>query len=134
MNIKKTIMLWACVGLLGLTGCDASDTSQSAVKGSKGEPVIEVVRTREAATASNDSITLKGAALRGKTVHNANCISCHDAQVYQRNDRKVRNMRQLHKQVERCSANLAEPLSAEAIEEVSAYLNQAFYHFEMRDH
>jgi len=135
---KKIIMLWACLGALGLlTSCDTATTPQSdtAEKGARGDAAIEVVRSREAsASASDDTDVLKGAALRGKTVHDANCISCHATQVYQRDGRKVRNLRQLNKQVERCSANLAEPLSAEALEEVSAYLNQAFYHFDARDY
>ncbi len=65
----------------------------------------------------------------GKWLHDANCISCHDALVYSREDRKIGNFTLLQQQVKRCDANLGSRLSDEDLQQVTAYLNQAYYHF-----
>lgn len=65
----------------------------------------------------------------GKTLHDANCISCHDAKVYTRVEHKVLDFTQLTAQVKRCDANLGSRLFDEDLAQITDYLNQAYYKY-----
>ncbi len=99
--------------------------------------LIPVVISLSVVTACNSEKAQTGAATGdktadahpGKALHDANCISCHDSQKYTRVDRTVKDFAQLQGRVQMCDANLGKPLSAADIEQVTDYLNQAFYHF-----
>ncbi|HPY39982.1 MAG TPA: cytochrome c [Thiolinea sp.] len=65
----------------------------------------------------------------GKALHDANCISCHDAKVYTRSERKVLDYTQLAAQVKRCDANLGSRLFDEDLAQITDYLNQAYYKY-----
>lgn len=65
----------------------------------------------------------------GKILHEANCISCHDAKVYTRPERKVLDYTQLAAQVRRCDANLGSRLFDEDLAQITDYLNQTYYHY-----
>ena len=65
----------------------------------------------------------------GKALHDANCISCHDAKVYTRAERKVLDYTQLAAQVRRCDANLGSRLFDEDLAQITEYLNQAYYNY-----
>ena len=66
----------------------------------------------------------------GKQLHDANCISCHTADIYTRENRIVNNYRQLQERVRQCE--LANELTwfEEEIDAVITYLNSNFYHFD----
>lgn len=65
----------------------------------------------------------------GKALHDANCISCHDAKVYTRVERKVLDYTQLAAQVKRCDANLGSRLFDEDLAQITDYLNQTYYKY-----
>lgn len=65
----------------------------------------------------------------GKTLHDSNCISCHDSAIYAREDRKIADFPQLLAQVKRCNANLGARFSDDEIAQVTDYLNQAYYQY-----
>lgn len=110
--------------LLGLSACDKATTTTESV-----EP-LEIVdlKNPEATPAQQAKFNLQGH--MGKRLHDANCISCHDTGIYTREDRKMRDFRQLAAQVERCNANLASPLPAADLVQIADYLNQAYYKFQ----
>lgn len=95
-------------------------TQQSADAGSQRQGVQELAEKTEVADLSVHP---------GKLLHDANCISCHDAAVYTREDRRISDFAMLQMQVKRCDANLGSRLSAEELQQVTAYLNQAYYNF-----
>lgn len=65
----------------------------------------------------------------GQTIHDANCISCHDSGVYTRADRKMTDLTMLAGQVRRCDANLGTKLFDEDLDKVTAFLNETYYKF-----
>ena len=66
----------------------------------------------------------------GQQLHNEKCTSCHDTQVYTREDRRVDNLQELSDQVNFCMKG---PAKAEwTVSETNSvidYLNQKFYKF-----
>lgn len=73
----------------------------------------------------------------GQELHEAHCISCHadmtdgkPTSLYTRENRLVDSLEGLDKQVRRCEQNLGLRWFDDDIDNVVAYLNQAFYKFE----
>jgi cytochrome c553 len=66
----------------------------------------------------------------GKALVQSNCTKCHDERVYTREDRRVKTLEGLNKQVTRCEQSLGLKWFDEDIADVAAYLNQTYYHFE----
>jgi mono/diheme cytochrome c family protein len=66
----------------------------------------------------------------GQALHDKNCRSCHDAKVYTRDNRRVKSPEGLHTQVQRCEKSLGLNWSEKQVNNVAAYLNSNFYHFE----
>lgn len=113
------------VGML-LAGCGGKDDAEQAntpVSSDDGVPGADT--KTKAVVKAQVSIDLHP----GKTLHDANCISCHDAAVYTREDRKIADFPKLVAQVKRCDANLGSRLFDEEIEQVADYLNQAYYKY-----
>ena len=69
------------------------------------------------------------AADKGQELHDGNCLSCHDAGVYQRAERRVTTLEGLHKQVRRCELALGLNWFDEDIDAVSKHLNASYYKF-----
>jgi hypothetical protein len=65
----------------------------------------------------------------GERLVERHCQGCHQSEVYTRADRRIRNLNQLRNQVQRCEQNLALKWFDTDIEDVTAYLNQAYYGF-----
>ena len=72
----------------------------------------------------------------GSELHQKNCIACHAAMtggdgsvLYTRNNRRVRSIESLTKQVLRCQSSLGLNWSATQQREVQQFLNGSFYKF-----
>ena len=72
----------------------------------------------------------------GKTLHNANCQSCHKSimsgepdSIYVRENRRIDSYQALQNQVNRCESNIGIAWPQEQIDDVVDYLNQQFYKF-----
>jgi cytochrome c5 len=67
---------------------------------------------------------------KGKQLHDANCMGCHDTSVYIREDRRITRLDSLKTHVQRCATNLDKPWFDDELAAVAAYLNQTYYKFE----
>ena len=67
----------------------------------------------------------------GKTLHDENCLRCHNETKYTRNDRLVNNFYELRTRIRDCELMAEAAWFDEEIDDVAAYLNQAFYHFKI---
>jgi predicted lipase len=65
----------------------------------------------------------------GKKLQQKNCMKCHDDGMYTRDDRFIKNESSLRTQVQRCESTLGLTWFDEEVNDVTAYLNQSFYHF-----
>ena len=66
---------------------------------------------------------------KGKTLVHTNCMSCHDDSVYTRQDKRVKSLAQLQKQVNRCQLSQGLNWFDQDTADAVAYLNNAYYHF-----
>lgn len=89
----------------------------------------KVESATQTATSTQSSMAAPTAAVSGKAIHDAHCISCHDSGKYTRPDRKVQDFAMLAAQVRRCDANLGKPMPDAEVTSVIQYLNDEFYHF-----
>ncbi|MDP6313052.1 MAG: cytochrome c [Arenicellales bacterium] len=81
---------------------------------------------------------LPGEADDGKPLHDSRCTSCHDSMfggngniVYTREDRRVKTIEGLMGQVDFCNEQIGAGLNDHELEDIVAYLNEAFYQFEI---
>ncbi len=65
----------------------------------------------------------------GQSLHNENCVRCHQPTLYQKEDREIKTLQQLHERVLQCE--LANDLAwfEEEVDDVSEYLNVNYYLF-----
>lgn len=62
-------------------------------------------------------------------LYDQHCVGCHGTEVYTRDDRKVKSLPALGRQVQRCETALGLRWFDEDISEMTALLNERFYHF-----
>jgi mono/diheme cytochrome c family protein len=72
---------------------------------------------------------LPGDSAEGKKLHDANCTTCHGTSVYSRQDRKIKSLSALSRQVASCTHMAQVTLSEDEQKSVVEYLNQQFYKF-----
>jgi hypothetical protein len=72
---------------------------------------------------------LPGDSAEGKKLHDANCTTCHSTSVYTRQDRKIKSLAALGKQVASCTHMAQVALTEDEQKSVVEYLNQQFYKF-----
>lgn len=79
---------------------------------------------------------LLGDAARGKKLHDANCVSCHQQRyggngsgMYTRKDRKIATIEGLIGQVNGCNKNVNANFSNDDVNDVVNYLNTTYYKF-----
>ena len=65
----------------------------------------------------------------GMILHQENCLRCHQSEMYTRDDRKVKTFEQLKKQVQQCELAIELGWFEEEVEDVTGYLNVAYYMF-----
>ena len=93
------------------------------------EPTTRQEASKPSGSSSTASTAVGLDAHPGKALHDANCISCHDAKVYTRPERKILDYTQLAAQVRRCDANLGSRLFDDDLAQITDYLNQAYYQY-----
>ena len=65
----------------------------------------------------------------GNNVHNEHCNKCHTDKVYTRDNRFVKSLDALTKQVVRCKNNTGAPWYEQDTEAVVHFLNEKYYKF-----
>jgi len=65
----------------------------------------------------------------GNTVHDQHCNKCHTDKVYTRDNRFVKSLDALTKQVVRCKNNTGAPWYDQDTEAVVHFLNEKYYKF-----
>jgi len=65
----------------------------------------------------------------GKRLHDANCMGCHNSDIYARKNRIVQSLDALEKQLVSCSHMAKAEFSTNEMQDVLKYLNDQFYHF-----
>lgn len=65
----------------------------------------------------------------GQTLHNENCLRCHQPELYQKDERKVKNLKHLRSQVLFCEVSNDLDWFDEEIDDVTEYLNVTYYLF-----
>jgi mono/diheme cytochrome c family protein len=69
-------------------------------------------------------------AVRGKTLHDEQCMKCHGTEVYTRSDRFIKDREALAKQVQRCQLSAGAQWFDDDVNDVVDYLNTTFYKFQ----
>ena len=67
----------------------------------------------------------------GKILHDTNCMRCHDETNYTRPNRIVNSFDELRERISLCELSAEMAWFEEEIDDVTAYLNKAFYHFSL---
>lgn len=73
---------------------------------------------------------LPGDSAEGKRLLDANCMECHQTDVFTRMDRKVQSLDALKEQVSGCTHMVKKEFSASEMQDLIKYLNDEFYHFQ----
>ena len=66
----------------------------------------------------------------GDDLHFEHCTGCHDDSVYTRENRRVGSLQRLGQQVRFCKDTIGLTWFDEDVDDVIAYLNQKYYHFD----
>jgi len=67
----------------------------------------------------------------GKSLHDENCLRCHDESKYTRKNRIVKSFQQLYERIKQCELMAELTWFDEEIADVTAYLNNQFYYFNL---
>lgn len=67
---------------------------------------------------------------QGRALYEKNCVSCHDASVFTRADRRVKSFEGLVAQVQRCDTAIGLRWFEEDVMAVAEYLNRNYYKFQ----
>lgn len=111
-NSKMGITLLFITGLAGCT----QESEQAGVQADIQAQAVTQQTTDEAFT-------------HGKKTHNSHCYKCHTDEVYKRDDRFVKTLDALSKQVVRCRDNTEAAWFDEDTEAVVHFLNTKYYKF-----
>ncbi len=65
----------------------------------------------------------------GEKLHNSHCVKCHTDQVYTRDNRFVKTLNALGKQVRRCKDNTGATWFDDDTDAVVRFLNTRYYKF-----
>ena len=79
---------------------------------------------------SAHAASLPGDSAEGKRLLDANCMECHQTDVYTRKDRSVTSLAGLKEQVASCTHMAPKDFSESEMQDLLKYLNDQFYHFD----
>jgi cytochrome c2 len=79
---------------------------------------------------TSQAALLLGDDAKGKQVHDQRCVKCHNSSVYTRNPRQVQSIEGLMGRVKMCNNQLELSLDEKQLDDITSYLNKAFYKFE----
>ncbi len=65
----------------------------------------------------------------GEDLHFEHCTGCHGEEVYTREDRNVKNLDRLGRQVRFCQNAVGVTWFDDEVDDVIEYLNATYYHF-----
>ena len=108
------------VSALSVTACSDKDQAQN---------TAEQVQSSINPVAETQDTTNIGQLEHGEKMHTEHCYKCHTDQVYIRDDRFVKSLSALSKQVVRCKDNTGTPWFDEDTQAVVQFLNQKYYKF-----
>ena len=74
--------------------------------------------------------SLPGDSANGQRLLDANCMTCHQTDIFTRKDRQVQSLDTLKEQLVACSHAAKKDFSASEMQDLLKYLNDQFYHFE----
>lgn len=74
--------------------------------------------------------SLPGDSANGKRLLDANCMTCHQTDIFTRKDRQVQSLDALKEQLVGCSHAAKKEFSASEMQDLLKYVNDQFYHFE----
>jgi cytochrome c5 len=74
--------------------------------------------------------SLPGDGANGKRLLDANCMACHQTDIFTRKDRQVQSLDALKQQLVACSHAAKKDFSASEMQDLLKYMNDQFYHFE----
>ncbi len=74
--------------------------------------------------------SLPGDSVEGKRLLDANCMACHQTDIFTRKDRKIQALDALKEQLIVCSRAAKKEFSASEMQDLLKYLNDQFYHFQ----
>jgi mono/diheme cytochrome c family protein len=74
--------------------------------------------------------SLPGDGAEGKRLLDANCMKCHQSDIFTRKDRKIQSLDALKEQLVACSHAAKKEFSASEMQDLLKYLNDQFYHFQ----
>ena len=66
---------------------------------------------------------------QGQALHDKHCLRCHDSSLYTRDNRRVKSLDGLRKQIRRCEQSLGLRWFDDQLDSVVRYLNDNYYHF-----
>lgn len=108
------------VSALSVTACSDKDQAQS---------TTEQAQSSSKSVVEAQDITNISQLEHGEKMHTEHCYKCHTDQVYIRDDRFVKSLSALSKQVVRCKDNTGTPWFDEDTQAVVQFLNQKYYKF-----
>jgi cytochrome c553 len=74
--------------------------------------------------------SLPGDSTEGKRLLEANCMKCHQTDIFTRKDRKIQSLDALKEQLMACSHAANVEFSTSEMQSLIRYLNDQFYHFD----
>ena len=74
--------------------------------------------------------SLPGDSAEGKRLLDANCMECHQTDIFIRKDRSVQSLDALKEQVDGCTHMARKEFSTSETQNLIKYLNDQFYHFD----
>ena len=110
------------VAALSLGACSEKDKEQA-------QETTEQVQSASKPVAEAQDISNVSQLEHGDKMHTEHCYKCHTDQVYIREDRFVKSLSALGKQVVRCKDNTGTPWFDEDTQAVVQFLNQKYYKF-----
>ncbi len=127
MNLRVThpyrSFLLVSVICLSTASCANDDNGNNAASNTVTENTVVETATIE----DTDEITNQIA--HGEETHSNHCYKCHTDDVYKREDRFVKSIDALSKQVVRCKDGTGAPWFDEDTDAVVQFLNKKYYRF-----